>query len=75
MHENWALIEADFQREYGLNLEESIDQISWRRFLILILGLSPNSALVNKIAHENKQNENVIENPEDITKQLTKIGW
>lgn len=33
-------------REYGIDLIVSIDSMSWRRFLVLLRGLSPNSATV-----------------------------
>lgn len=34
------------QREYGLDLATVLDGMSWRRFLVLVRGLSPSSALV-----------------------------
>ena len=37
----WGYIEADFQRDYGLNLAVSLPHMSWRRFKILLHGLSP----------------------------------
>ena len=36
-------IEADFQREYGINL--LTNSMSWRRFCALYSGLSPRSAV------------------------------
>ena len=38
----FACIEADFQREYGIDLLTS--DMSWRRFRTLYAGLSPRSA-------------------------------
>ena len=38
----WPYIEADFQREYGINLLEA-DDMSWRRFCALYSALSPQS--------------------------------
>ena len=42
---NWAAIEADFQREYGFDLNDAVfvAKISLRRFLVLLGGLSPRS--------------------------------
>jgi len=42
----WGYIEADFQREYRLDLNELIfgRQITLRRFMILLRGLSGRSA-------------------------------
>jgi hypothetical protein len=40
------LIEADFQREYGMDLNEATDRLSWRRISALIAGLSGESRFV-----------------------------
>lgn len=50
MLEQWALIEADFQREYAMDLSVHLDRTSWRRFSSLLSGLSPQSAFVNYMA-------------------------
>ena len=34
------------QREYGIDLVAGIERLTWRRFLVLLRGLSPNSATV-----------------------------
>lgn len=47
--EKWSIIEADFQREYGINLIAACNDMSWRRFLILLRGLSAESALAMSI--------------------------
>lgn len=47
-------MEADFQREYRLNLLHEADTLSWRRFLALLAGLSPHSAFLNRIAHRSQ---------------------
>ncbi len=39
-------MEADFQREYGINLVEALPAMSWRRFLSLVNGFGPNSVFV-----------------------------
>ncbi|WP_373323199.1 Gp15 family bacteriophage protein [Alkalihalobacterium chitinilyticum] len=75
MHEHWGAIEADFQREYRINLEESIHTISWRRFLILVKGLSQKSVLVGIMQSQKKQQEHIVEKPEDIEKAIEKVGW
>lgn len=43
---DWGYIEADFQREYGINLMEELDKMSWRRFLTLLRGLSGDAVFV-----------------------------
>lgn len=40
------MIEADFQREYGLSAFEILDGMSWRRFSALVAGLSSESGFV-----------------------------
>lgn len=41
------MIEADFMREYGINLSFALDKMSWRRFLVLLYNLSSDSLVVN----------------------------
>jgi hypothetical protein len=43
------MIEADFMREYSMDLSFSINNISWRRFELLLDNLSINSNTVNII--------------------------
>lgn len=42
--EGWGFLEADFAREYGLDLMRAAQTMSWRRFLVLVRGLSSRSA-------------------------------
>lgn len=44
--EDWALIEADFQREYGIDLVSEIGGMSWRRFSVLLSGLSRDAVFI-----------------------------
>lgn len=55
--ENWGLLEADFQREYNINLMASLWSMTWRRFLVLLQGLSSDSALVNKFANDGESGQ------------------
>jgi hypothetical protein len=48
-------VEADFQREYRLDLVEALDRLTWRKFLALVAGLSPQSALVAALARRKTQ--------------------
>lgn len=41
--ENWDAIESDFQREYNIDLITYISTMSWRRFVVLLRGLSGES--------------------------------
>jgi hypothetical protein len=42
--EGWHFVEADFQREYGIDLRVELDAMTWRRFTVLVRSLSPVSA-------------------------------
>lgn len=52
--ELWPLIEADFQREYGLDTARCLDRMSWRRFLVLLRGLSTESSFKKMLTSENR---------------------
>lgn len=49
MIEDWSFVEADFLREYGLDLSTDLAGMTWRRFLVLLRGLSPNAATVTAL--------------------------
>jgi hypothetical protein len=53
--ENWAIIEADFQREYRLDLTQELPGMTWRRFMVLVNGLGPHSAWVTLQVHKKQQ--------------------
>jgi hypothetical protein len=57
--ENWTHIEADFQREYNIDLMQDIKSMSFRRFTSLLKCLSINS---NWYALNNTKQE-IIEDP------------
>ena len=44
--ENWSFVEADLLREYQVDVTRDLPTMTWRRFLILVRGLSPNSATI-----------------------------
>lgn len=46
MIEDWGYIEADFQREYGIDLVADLSKMSWRKFLVLMRGLSKDAVFV-----------------------------
>jgi len=41
----WDAVEADFMRDYGIDLVEQLDVMSWRRFTSLFRNLSPYGAV------------------------------
>jgi hypothetical protein len=48
--ESWALVEADFAREYGIDLVTDLPRLTLRRFMVLVRGLGPQSAVANREA-------------------------
>jgi hypothetical protein len=48
--ESWALVEADFMREYGIDLVGDLPRLTLRRFMVLVRGLGPASAVANREA-------------------------
>ena len=47
------MIEADFQREYRINLIDALNNgLTWRRFLVLLGHLGPNSVTTYTIANK-----------------------
>jgi len=50
-------------------LQIELDTISWRKLLVLIQGLSPNSALVNHLQHGRR----IITDPEEAERVVDRI--
>jgi len=64
------MLEADMLREYRLDLAEVLPKLSWRRFMVLVRGLSPNSATVTKVQEHRRKfsgtdQVNVMRTPEE----------
>lgn len=64
----WAYIEADFQREYGVDLSKEFFSITYRRFKVLIKGLSKNSAFVMHLY-------NISRRPEEISRESNMAAY
>ncbi len=45
----WDAVEADFARDYGIDLTEQMDRMSWRRFSALLRNLSPQGAVAARV--------------------------
>jgi len=69
--ENWAIVEADFQREYQINLICDIKTMNWRRFIVLLTGLSPDS-LWHQL-NSNDNSEQIIEDPKMAERAVNNI--
>lgn len=61
MIEDWSLIEADFQREYGIDLVTDLKKMSWRKFLVLMKGLSKDSVFIVMNTDHTEQGTTVME--------------
>ena len=53
----WDAVEADFIRDYGIDLVEQLDSLSWRRFVVLLNNLSPYGAVATQIRARNETKE------------------
>lgn len=67
---NWALVEADFQREYGIDIGGAICAMSWRRFSVLLRGLGPNSSFVAQAQAAGPQ---PIEDPKEAEEAVRRV--
>lgn len=68
MLEHWALIEADFAREYNIDL--TCSEMTWRRFINLIGALSSESVFYGTIRETQK--DQPLENPDDIMNDIAR---
>lgn len=64
----WNLVESDFQREYNLDLVTS--DMSWRKFQVLLGGLTGDSVFYSVIRDEKKKKTELIEDPEMILRDI-----
>lgn len=46
----WRQIEADFMRDYGIMLAQSLERMSWRTFKTLLMGINPGGAFARDYA-------------------------
>lgn len=45
-------MEADFLRDYGIDLVKELPKMTWRRFLVLYRNLNPFGAVSNRVQAE-----------------------
>lgn len=60
----WSAVEADFQREYRIDLQRELPSMSLRRFFVLLANLSPNAVTPLAIKRERDSD------PMEIAKQI-----
>lgn len=63
---NFGLIEADFQREYQIDLAREVWWMSWRRFTVLLRDLSPEAGWKRLGASKIKPGVVRLEDPREI---------
>lgn len=53
----WGMVEADFQREYGVDLSQPglLRSRSWRWFTVRLAGLSPEAMTRHHMTQEHKK--------------------
>ncbi|MBR6861173.1 MAG: hypothetical protein IKM73_07630 [Acidaminococcaceae bacterium] len=61
----WDAVEADFQRDYGIDLMEQLDGMSWRRFTALFRNLSAYGAVASRIEEIRKKPQDAEINEQD----------
>ena len=66
----WDAIEADFLRDYGIDLVEQIGTLTWRRFLVLMNNLSPNGAVAVRIRAASDNETETTENEDEQAANL-----
>jgi hypothetical protein len=67
---DWAILEADFRREYNIDLVRA--RLSWRAFLILANGLSKNSLWV--LQYQGRKNGDIaIEDDEAAERAVDRV--
>lgn len=67
----WDAVEADFMRDYGIDLIEQLDRLTWRRFTILFRNLSPYGATASAIEAYKKEHASDVENVDEGRAQAT----
>lgn len=72
--EHWGEVEADFLREYGINLVQELPHMSFRRFKVLVNGLSTESIFVLTRRSE-ADGSKPIEDPDQAEKALKANGF
>lgn len=68
----WDSVEADFMRDYGINLMEQLENMTWRRFQVLFSNLSPYGATATK-ADALREKMNDEPDPEHDEEQATEF--
>lgn len=51
----WDAVEADFFRDYGIDLMEQLDKMTWRRFRVLLRNINPFGAVAMKMEEMRKE--------------------
>ena len=64
----WDAIEADFLRDYQIDLRVQLDNMSWRRFTVLLNNLNPDGAVSSRIRML-KEKPNLDNNTDDEDKR------
>lgn len=75
---HFATIEADFQREYRIDLVRDVWSMTWRRFVVLLNGLSVGSTwkLLGRAEHRGSGSAGVrrLDDPAEIEAYFSGIG-
>lgn len=72
--ENWALIEADFRREYGIRLIDELYNMSIREFIVLLNNMSGNTLFTLKREAYRQQREQIVTDPKAVERLWEEWG-
>lgn len=72
----WQYVEADFQRDYGIDLAQELPKMSWRKFWVLLAGLNPYGAVASHYdeALKEQRAQEISDNP-DAAQQNANAFW
>ena len=69
-------MEADFRREYGIDLKHELYSMTWREFCVLLAGLSSDSRTAQEIrsrAQNDSGADTIIDDPEQAEKAVAEV--
>lgn len=71
----WEYVEADFRRDYGIDLTRELPDMSWRQFQTLLNGLNPYGSVASHYDSALKEQESTREKTEDEKRVAANSFW
>lgn len=70
MIDDWELIVASFQKEYGIRLSQELDGMKWKEFSMLLNGLGSDTPLGRIVAIRSEDNAEAVKKMTPDQKRL-----